>query len=73
MNDEDYIIVTDSATQFSDWTVCGNSINYDTYGFTNGLINDAMMDGMNWKEIMSVYIEHNLLPPNLRNKIVHNK
>ena len=74
MNDEE-IIVTDSATQFSDWAVCGNgnSINYDRYGFTNSLINDAMMDGMNWKEIMLVYIEHNLLPPNLRNKIVHNK
>ena len=59
MNDEE-IIVTDSATQFSNdgW---GNSVNYDTYGFTDSLINDAMMDGMNWKEIMTVYIEHNLL------------
>ena len=71
MNDEE-IIVTYSATRFSNdgW---GNSVNYDSYGFTNSLINDAMMDGMNWKEIMFVYIEHNLLPNNLRNKIVHNR
>tara|TARA_B100001769_G_scaffold271504_1_gene264379 strand:- start:1335 stop:1550 length:216 start_codon:yes stop_codon:yes gene_type:complete len=71
MNDEE-IIVTDSAIQFSNdgW---GNSVNYDTYGFTNSFINDSMMDGMNWREIMSVYIEHNLLPSNLRNKLTHNR
>ena len=46
MNDEE-IILSDCAIEY---------INYDRYGFTNSLINDAMMDGMNWKEIMSVYI-----------------
>ena len=61
MNNEE-IILADCATHY-----------YRTYSFTNSLINDAMMDGMNWREIMSVYIEHNLLPPNLRNKIAHNK
>ena len=65
MNDEEIIL--------SDCLSWGNSVNYGTYSFTNSLINDAMMDGMNWKEIMSVYIEHNLLPNNLRNKIVHNR
>ena len=63
MNDDE-IITTDNAIQYS---IC------DPYSFTNSLMNDAMMDGMNWKEIISVYIEHNFLPPNLRNKIVHNK
>lgn len=70
MNDEEILLTN------IEW---GNDFTYHTYSggysynFTNSLINDAMMDGMNWREIMSVYIEHGLVPENLRNKIVHNK
>ena len=59
MNDEEII-----------WCSTDISINY---GFTNSIINDAMMDGMDWKEVIGVYIEHNLLPQKLRDKIVHNR
>jgi len=67
MNDDE---ITISNSLFE--TVCYNDT-YTTYGFTNSFINDSMMDGMNWREIMSVYIEHNLLPSNLRNKLTHNR
>jgi hypothetical protein len=39
----------------------------------NNFINDTTMDGMNWKDVIGVYIEHNCLPQKLRDKIVHNR
>ena len=40
---------------------------------SNSFINDTMMHGMDWKEVIGVYIEHNFLPQKLRDKIVHNR
>jgi len=62
----DLIISTNSQELY----VCSD---YNTLSFTNSIINDTMMDGMDWKEVVGVYIEHSLLPKKLRNKIVHNK
>ena len=67
MNEESDLIIS---TNKQELYVCSS---YNTLSFTNSIFNDTMMDGMYWKEVIGVYIEHNLLPQKLRDKIVHNR